>query len=172
MKINVVVLPGENLGELGDFIELIREKDLTVRFIEPMPFDGSGRDIRQSISGREILDRLGDHYEVVPLESDSGKVAKLFTIPGYRGRFGMIDGYSRNFCHACSRIRVSAKGGVRTCLYGQNVLDLRSLLRSGVTDDVIGREVKEILQHRFKDGFEAEQARNRYRFESMATVGG
>lgn len=69
-------------------------------------------------------------------------------------------------------MRVSAQGQMRTCLYGQNVLDLRELLRCGSSDKIIIQAIHDILQHRFKDGFEAEQHRINSHFESMSSIGG
>ena len=172
VKINVVVLPGVNDHALESFIELIRDRDLTVRFIEPMPFDGGEAASRPTTTGQEILARIRERYDPAPVEGWAGAVSRLYAIPGYRGRFGIIEGYTRNFCHACSRIRVSARGALRTCLYGTGVLDLKHLLRAGRSDDDIRQEIIRVLQHRYRDGFEAERARTWSRFESMATVGG
>lgn len=172
IKINMVIQPGKNDHEINDFARLTRALPITVRFIEPMPFSGTMNEKFNEYSGDKIKAILEDSFELQPVENETGRVANRFSIPGHEGFVGIIYAYSRTFCATCSRMRISAQGQMRTCLYGQNVLDLRELLRCGSSDEVIIKAVNNVLQHRFKDGFEAERNRSDTNFESMSAVGG
>jgi cyclic pyranopterin phosphate synthase len=87
---------------------------------------------------------------------------------------GIIAAYSRTFCGTCNRLRLTAEGGLKTCLYDQGVLDTRALLRGGASDADIVAALADAFRHRAKDGFEAERQRplHQLSFESMATIGG
>lgn len=170
IKINMVIQPGVNDHEITDFARLTKDLPVTIRFIEPMPFSGCNGQSFATFSGDKIKNVLMETFELRPDEGDS--VATRYQIHGYRGFVGIIYAYSRTFCDTCSRMRISAQGQMRTCLYGQNVLDLRKLLRNETSDEMIYESVYTILQHRFKNGFEAEKNREHSNFESMAHIGG
>jgi len=172
IKVNVVVQPGLNDHEITDFAQLTRALPITVRFIEPMPFSGSGSSEFEEYSGFKIRKQLEEKFDLQPVNGETGRVADRFAIPGHEGCVGIIFAYSRTFCGECSRMRISAQGQMRTCLYGQNVLDLRELLRCGSSDEVIIKAIDDKLQQRFRDGFEAEKHRNDTVFESMSAIGG
>ena len=167
LKINMVVLPGVNDHELADFVALTRERPLTVRFIEAMGFDGSGRPMT-TMSGREILARLQESFSLEPVPRRSAAVADEFTIAGYAGHVGIISGHSRTFCHDCSRLRIDARGRLRTCLYGPPVVDLKDMLMGGAADSDILAGVRRALASRQPDGFAAQAGR----LDSMANIGG
>lgn len=172
IKINVVIQPGINDHEIADFVRLTSSLPITVRFIEPMPFSGTVNNTFTEFSGERIKKILENFFDLEPVTDETGRVANRFSISGHEGFVGIIYAYSRTFCATCSRIRISAQGQMRTCLYGQNVLDLRELLRCGSSDEVIIKAVNNVLQHRFTDGFEAGQNRSDTNFESMSAVGG
>jgi cyclic pyranopterin phosphate synthase len=90
------------------------------------------------------------------------------------GQIGIIAAYSRTFCGTCNRIRLTAEGGLKTCLYDQGVLDVRALLRTGSSDEEVRTALVHAFQHRAADGFEAERQRpvHQLSFESMSTIGG
>ncbi len=171
-KINMVIQPGINDTEIIEFARLTEDRDIVVRFIEPMPFNGKHRAGLEEMSGEEILNLLGKTYRLEALGSNSSAIANLFQIPGFRGKIGVIKGYTRSFCDSCSRLRLSARGGLRTCLYGVNVLDLREMLRTGCDDVEIETAIRAVVAKRFKNGHEAEKARMNFRFESMSAIGG
>ena len=165
LKINLVVLPGLNDGELADFVALTRDRDWTVRFIEPMPFgdrsgwglaatnaDGGGQPV---ITGDEIHRRLAAAYSLRRLTGRPGAVAELYQVAGHRGRIGIIRGHSRTFCASCSRLRLSAQGLVRTCLYGPPVLDLKQMLREGASAGQLATAVQAAVHGRAVDGIAA-----------------
>ena len=172
VKINVVVIAGINDHEIPDFVRLTRDRSWTVRFIEPMPFDGAGGRYKSLLSGDDILARLRRQFDVEPVSNGKLAVAKLFRVPDFQGRIGIIYGYSRRFCDACSRLRLSTRGELWTCLYGRPVLDLGALLRAGKSDGTVKRAIRGIVDQRLSDGFEAERAHQRSTFHSMVTIGG
>lgn len=169
-KVNVVIQPGVNDQEIVDFAHLTRDLPITVRYIEPMPFSGCSDQPFVPFSGDKIRDVLRESFDLQPVKNKS--VDTQFRIPGHRGFVGIIYAYSRTFCDTCSRMRISSQGQMRTCLYGQNVLDLRTLLRNGASDKIIIESIHGVLQQRYKNGIEAEKSRQESDFESMAGIGG
>jgi len=172
LKINVVVIAGINDHEISDFVRLTRDRSWTVRFIEPMPFDGAGGRYKSLLSGDDILARLKREFDIEPVSNGKSAVATLFQVPDFQGRIGIIYGYSRRFCDACSRLRLSTRGELWTCLYGKPVLDLGTLLRSGKSDGTIKRAIRGAVDKRLSDGFEAERSQQRSTFHSMVAIGG
>ncbi len=172
LKLNMVVLPGWNDHELDDFVELTRERAMTVRFIEPMPFLGEGRLSGPGISGPEILARLSVREQVEPEPVRPGAVEKLFRVPGHVGRIGIIEGHSRTFGGTCRRLRIDARGRLRTCLYGRPSAFLRPLMRAGADDDALVATVRRAVAGRLADGVAAETEHRRHNLESMVNIGG
>jgi len=171
LKVNVVVLPGRNEHELVDFVALTKDRDLSVRFIEPMPFDGAGNPLAK-ISGAEILALIGATYDLQPLDNPPGAVDKLYAVAGHRGTIGVIEGHSRTFCASCRRLRVDARGRLRTCLYGRPQVDLRAMVRTGASDEQIGNAIGAAVSRRLVDGIAAEADSRSAGLESMASIGG
>ncbi|OON66978.1 GTP 3',8-cyclase MoaA [Hymenobacter sp. CRA2] len=178
VKINAVVMDGQNTEDLLPLAELTRELPVDVRFIEEMPFNGGSHEATPATlpwNHRRIHEHLEQHFgALVPEAGRPGDTAAHYAVAGHQGRLGIIAAYSRTFCGSCNRIRLTAEGGVKTCLYDQGVLDLRALLRSGATDDEIRQALTQAFRHRAANGFEAEQRRpvHQLSFESMSTIGG
>ncbi len=172
LKLNMVVLPGWNDHELDAFVELTRERPLTVRFIEPMPFVGEGRQCGPGISGPAILARLAAGPRLEPEPVRPGSVEKLFKLPGHAGRIGIIEGHSRTFCGSCRRLRLDARGRLRTCLYGRPAAFLRPLIRAGADDGALAAAVRAAVAGRLHDGVSAEADHRRHNLESMINIGG
>jgi cyclic pyranopterin phosphate synthase len=172
VKVNMVAIPGMNLHEIPEFVEWTRIRNMEVRFIEPMPFDGNGKTFDGAVSGDEIREIIQAEYPLEEISGEKSAVATRFRVPDFAGTVGIIYGASRSFCGTCSRLRVSAQGQMRTCLYGLTVLDLRHLLRSQASDGEIISEIRGAVNRRYKDGFAAEQARKESQFDSMAAIGG
>jgi len=172
LKINVVVLPGFNDHEISDFVELTRKNPVTVRFIEPMPFDGAGKALTETIDGREILLRLRSKFDLGPVSQPADAVDSQFTVRGFKGKVGVIEGHSRTFCSTCSRLRLDSRGRLRTCLYGAPGVNLLHLMRDGGSDDDLVAAVRNEISYRFRDGKKAELAHHLVGLESMASIGG
>ena len=176
VKINTVVMEGKNIEDIIPIVELTRRKNITVRFIEEMPFNGEGAH-QQTLrwSYKNILKHIESHYHIVHRISDpENSTASHYKINGYWGTFGIIAAFSRTFCGTCNRLRVTAQGTLKTCLYDDGVLDIKALLRSGESDTEIREKLIHAFNHRAKDGFEAEKKRRDHQpaHESMSTIGG
>ena len=172
VKLNMVVLPGLNDHEINDFVELTRKNPLAVRFIEPMPFDGAGKFLTDVIAGKDILLRLRSRYDLTPVSQPADAVDRLFTVRGFKGQVGIIEGHSRTFCSTCSRIRLDSRGRLRTCLYGAPGVSLLELMRSGESNDDLVAAIRNEISYRFSDGKTAELAHHLVGLESMASIGG
>ena len=172
LKINTVVLAGVNDHELTDFVALTRELPVTVRFIEAMPFDGGKGPVQRHPTGREIVARLRESHDLEAEPTAPGDVAQLYRARGHVGRIGVIEGHTRSFCGTCTRLRLDARGRLRTCLYGAPVLDLRELIRNGAGDEELMAALRHAAGNRFADGRAAQKAAAGPCHSSMASIGG
>jgi cyclic pyranopterin phosphate synthase len=138
LKINAVIIRGCNDDEIVDLASLAVEGDVTVRFIEYMPFDGErhwGMD--KVVSGKEIVGKIRERYELVPAPRPAGSTAQLYEFEDGKGEVGVITSITKPFCADCDRIRLSADGKIVPCLFDKTGFDLRPLLRTGASDDII-----------------------------------
>jgi len=137
LKLNCVVMRGQNDDELADFAMLTREREVYVRFIEVMPV-GENLELQRDayVSSDEILARIAEVEELLPVEGPGGNgPARYFAFPGARGAVGVISPLSHDYCEKCNRVRLTADGRLRLCLFGDNEIDLRSPVRAGATQD-------------------------------------
>jgi len=173
VKLNAVVMEGKNTQDLGDLAELTREEPVEVRFIEEMPFNGEGSHYPVlNWHYRRIEEELMRLYpDLYRLPAPAHSTSNLYQIPGYKGTIGIIAAFSRTFCGTCNRIRLTAQGTLKTCLYDNGVLDVRKLLRSCASDEELIAAFLKAFAHRPKDGYEAERQRSPVT-ESMSTIGG
>ena len=173
LKINAVALAGVNTDELAALASLAREHPLTVRFIEPMPFNGANRLQAAAWTMEEILAELRRHFPGLQASTQIGPTtARLFQAPGFRGQIGIIPSYSRQFCATCNKVRITPQGMLKTCLYDQGALDLRQLLRNGASDEEIAQAVRNCVANRYWDGHAAEAGMAGAPKHSMAAIGG
>lgn len=129
VKINMVVMKGINDDELLDFAALTIHKPYTVRFIEYMPTLRDKGWNSQCMAGSEILERIGRHYPLLPLVgNEMAGPSRNFKIRGAAGAIGIITPISGHFCDSCNRIRVTASGLLRGCLFAEDGVDLKPLL--------------------------------------------
>jgi cyclic pyranopterin phosphate synthase len=132
IKLNMVVMRGINDHELHDFARLATTSATTVRFIEYMPAIREHNWQRLVVSGAEILSRLSRQFTLIPAEqAEMAGPARNFHIPGAPGALGVITPVSRHFCSECNRIRVTASGLAKGCLFSESQSDLKPSLRSG-----------------------------------------
>jgi cyclic pyranopterin phosphate synthase len=172
VKLNCVVAGGKNIDDIIPFIELTRQHRLAVRFLEEMPFNGGDHDVTRAWSYNDILDHISAHYpQLEKLQTEPSSTSVDYRVPGYAGQFGVIASFSRTFCGSCNRIRLSATGELRTCLYGPPVVNLRDLLRSGASVSEMKAAIVEAVGKREADGFAAEAA-NAAIHHSMSVLGG
>lgn len=171
IKVNSVVLEDTKDSEISNLVGLGKEHPVTVRFIEKMPF--SGADHIGTMVHDDLLSRLRKIFpEMIEEQAENPSTARVFTLPGYRGKIGIIEGNSRHFCKSCNKVRITPTGMLKTCLYDDGTLDLRELLRSGCKDEEIAELLKKSVQCRAADGHAAEKKSGRYSEPSMAGIGG
>jgi len=175
-KINAVVMSGKNTDELIELVELTRKYNVSVRFIEEMPFNGEGQHTYAEFwNYRKILDKIQRQYpNIYKLPDPPASTSYNYQIPGHKGSVGIIAAFSRTFCGTCNRLRITPQGDFRTCLYADSAFNLRDTLRENPSDEVVKNYIYESIQNRAKDGFEAEQRRalSGVPSESMASIGG
>lgn len=176
VKINAVVMDEKNIDDIIPLARLTKEKNLSVRFIEEMPFNGGEKHGEQLIwNHRRIHEHLNAAFpDLYKISDPDNSTAFHYKIPGHEGTIGIIAAFTRTFCGTCNRIRVTAQGTLKTCLYDHGVSDIKTLLRSGITDESLKIHLLKAFSQRPKDGFEAEARRKDHQsaFESMSTIGG
>src|SRR6184192_9416 len=150
IKLNMVVMKGKNDDEVVDFARLARDKGYEVRFIEFMPLDGDNIwTNEQVVPSRRIQEQIEDLFPLVPVQDTRpGPATRFKFADGVEGGVGFISSVSQAFCTTCNRIRLTAEGGLRTCLFSLQETPLRDLLRSGASDDSLGRVIEAAVWHK------------------------
>lgn len=172
-KINSVVMSQKNQDDIHLLTALTKELPISVRFIEEMPFNGSGSEQVEFLSYQRIIEKIRGKYPTLEKITDEAfSTSYNYKIPGFAGTVGVIAAFSRTFCGTCNRLRVTPTGDVKTCLYDEGVFSIRDLLRSTNDDRLVQAKLKEVIGKRAKDGFEAEKKRSTHINESMTTIGG
>ncbi|KAG2457964.1 MOCS1 protein, partial [Polypterus senegalus] len=134
--VNCVVMRGLNEDELLDFVSLTERKPLEVRFIEYMPFDGNKWNFKKMVSYQEMLDRVRQQWpDLKPLPAEGTETSKKFQVPGFQGQVGFITSMSDHFCGSCNRLRITADGNLKVCLFGNSEVSLRDCLRAGASEE-------------------------------------
>ena len=176
VKINAVVMEGKNIDDIIDLVAFTEQNPVSVRFIEEMPFNGEGSHYpKLNWTYNRIIDHIKEAYpNLMKVKDEPNSTSANYHIEGHQGDVGVIAAFSRTFCGTCNRIRVTAQGTLKTCLYDDGVLDLRNLIRSGASDEELKKELQTAFANRAKDGFEAEHNRKSGvgASESMSTIGG
>ena len=134
VKVNVVLMKGFNENEIVDFVKLTQHLPLSVRFIEFMPFAGNEWDRSKMISQNEILSELEKTFssdEIQKLEDEKNFTARTYRIKDFQGDFGIISSITNPFCDGCNRIRLTANGKIKNCLFSNSETDLLTALRNG-----------------------------------------
>lgn len=134
VKVNVVLMKGFNENEIVDFIKLTQHLPLSVRFIEFMPFAGNEWDRSKMISQNEILAEVENTFsseEIEKLEDEKNFTARTYRIKGFQGDFGIISSITNPFCDGCNRIRLTANGKIKNCLFSNAETDLLTPFRNG-----------------------------------------
>ncbi|XP_032265771.1 molybdenum cofactor biosynthesis protein 1 isoform X2 [Phoca vitulina] len=140
VKVNCVVMRGLNEDELLDFVALTEGLPLDVRFIEYMPFDGNRWNFKKMVSYKEMLNTLQQQWpELEKLPEEESSTAKTFKIPGFRGQLSFITSMSEHFCGTCNRLRITADGNLKVCLFGNSEVSLRDHLRAGASEEELLR---------------------------------
>ncbi|MGE0568050.1 MAG: GTP 3',8-cyclase MoaA, partial [Bacteroidia bacterium] len=133
-KINVVVIKNENDDEIIDFIRLTQRLETTLQFIEFMPFQGNKWDFSRTIKAEEIIRTAIDYFgndNMAKIEDGKNDTSRKYKINGYKGNFGIISTVTNPFCDTCNRIRLTANGRIKNCLFSNGEVDILSVLRKG-----------------------------------------
>jgi len=175
VKINAVVMNGINTEDIIPLTELTKENNIDLRFIEEMPFNGGSKKNIKIFNARDIEKTLRENYSISKdVISNHGETSTNYIIPGFKGKVGIIPAFSRTFCNTCNRLRITAKGEIKTCLYDNGVFSIRELIRSGSSNKEIKAKFIELIKFKPENGFEAEKnIKNKsFRKESMSSIGG
>lgn len=170
VKVNCVVMKGKNEDQVLLLTEFAKQHPVSVRFLEEMPFNGSGA-ANETLNYEAILRLISAHYELDRQLDLPNSTSQNYQIPGFVGTVGVIPSFSRTFCGSCNRLRISATGDLRTCLYGGNQLSIRDMLRTGMSDAAIRQAIQQAVWLKPKDGFAAADENNNH-YESMTKLGG
>lgn len=147
LKINCVVMRGMNEKEIIPFVELGRDQDLEVRFIEYMPFDGNKWSQGKMLPYKEMLDTIRTKYPTLRKVQDrKNDTSKTYEIPGFAGRMGFITSMTHNFCGTCNRLRITSEGNLKVCLFGNAEVSLRDILRKSNNGNPIDDEALEAIK--------------------------
>jgi GTP 3',8-cyclase len=175
VKVNMVVIKNLNHNEIIDFVEWTKNEPVHVRFIEFMPFTGNKWENEKVFTLQEILDTVSNEFDVLPLEKEKHETAKKFIIPGHKGTFAVISTMSAPFCSDCNRMRLTADGKMKNCLFSQSETDLLTPFRN--KEDILPLIYQSILDKKKALGgqfttdtehIDANKINNR----SMITIGG
>ena len=151
VKINVVLIRTVNDDEIIDFIEWSTRERIQIRFIEFMPFEGNNWNVEQRVSLKEILDVISKHYgseNIVKLDAAANDTTKNYKIKNAIGSFGIISSVTNPFCSTCNRIRLTADGKIKNCLFSQTETDLLTAHRNG---DSIKELIIESIDNKYKE---------------------
>lgn len=165
VKINVVLLKNIN-EDIDDFVALAYDWPLHIRFIELMsfsPLDG------YFVSAKKVLKKLKRAGQLNLIKLPGSGPARYYRLPGMKGSLGFITPYSHHFCHNCNRLRISARGELRTCLFAAKTYDLKKLLREGASDKEIKDFFTFVLAEKPLNWLQAGRGKRK---ESMRLIGG
>lgn len=175
VKINAVIMEKSNIEDIIPLVQLTEHINMDVRFIEEMPFNGGTHDISLYWNFARILEHIKSHFPTIQkIQDPHHSTSYQYKIPGFRGTVGIIAAYTRSFCGACNRIRITPSGVLRTCLYEAGSLNLKDAMREGKTNEELKNLIVLALQKKPKDGWEAQQFNltEQQSHQSMATIGG
>ncbi len=171
VKINVVIMRGINDDEILDFAEFGRQKGVMVRFIEFMPLDAD--EIWNNslvVTQTEIVDILAAEYDIEPIKRTSAPATRWRYADG-KGEIGVVASVSESFCESCDRVRITADGQFRSCLFATEETDVRALLRDGSSDDVVAEALERTVAAKWA-GHQINQVQFIRPRRSMSEIGG
>ncbi|MGB3776415.1 MAG: GTP 3',8-cyclase MoaA [Leeuwenhoekiella sp.] len=178
VKLNVVLMKDFNEEEIIDFIALTQDRKLSVRFIEFMPFDGNRWNKSKLVSEAEILERTNTFYgkdQVIRLPNEKNFTARNYQIQGFEGNFGIISSVTNPFCDSCNRIRLTANGTIKNCLFSNNETNLLQTFREGKPIEPLIKSLlfkKKAIRAGMNTSAKLENPENHSNNRSMITIGG
>ncbi|TKD66066.1 GTP 3',8-cyclase MoaA [Flavobacterium sp. ASW18X] len=174
VRINFIVLEGQNEQDILSILEVMRHYPVSVRFLEEMPFNGGSKQFEHiKWNYKAIFEHIKERYpDIKKLVSPVTSTSINYQIKGHQSTFGIIPSFSRTFCGSCNRLRITATGDIITCLYGKPKANLRDLLRQSSDDEVVKKLLQQTVSNRAKTGFEAQQEHQAVFDSSMTSIGG
>jgi cyclic pyranopterin phosphate synthase len=170
VKLNTLMLRGINSDEIPAFVELTRNSNLTVRFMELQPFDDHQIWRTGRFMGAEMIrEHLFSAFPELKAITGTATEHYSFRLPGYRGSIAIIPAFSRNFCSSCSRLRITADGKMVSCLYNQKTIDLIPAMNNNMDEEEIRKRIVEAVQQKPKDGLKSGHDNA---VSSMSRIGG
>lgn len=173
VKLNIVLIKGVNDNEINDFIALTRYKNLTVKFIEFMPFKGNKWDWSKGVGKQEILDMISRRFgNIEELKNPRHSTSSNFKVEGHVGSFAIVSTITSPFCDDCNRIRVTADGKMMNCLFANSETDLLTPLRNG--EQIENTIINAIKTKKYsRDGMDLKMDADHYeKNRSMISIGG
>jgi len=171
VKLNAVLMRGINDDEVVDFARFGRERGVTVRFIEFMPLDAQGEWTRDRVvPAEEVVEAIDAVFPLEEIRRGSAPAERYRYIDG-RGEVGVIPSVTRPFCADCDRVRLTAEGQFRSCLFAHDEYDLRAVLRAGGDDDAVAAEIERAVGHKWA-GHQIGQVQFIRPSRSMSQIGG
>ncbi len=150
VKVNAVLMKGFNDNEIIDFINFTKDLPISVRFIEFMPFDGNKWDMSKMVSYAEVMEYVNASFpkdDIIRLKDAPNDTSKNYKIKGYRGSFAIISSVTNPFCDSCNRLRLTANGQLKNCLFSSSESDLLTTLRAGHSIEPV---IQQAVQAKFK----------------------
>lgn len=173
VKINCVVMDGQNTEDILPLVRLAKKLPVDVRFIEEMPFNGTDEPVSLKWDFPRILEHIRNHFpDIEKIPDPAYSTSFNYRIPGFTGNIGIIAAHTRSFCGSCNRLRLTPAGILRTCLYEASGENLKAELRAGRSDAELKEIIFRAVRKKPKDGWEAEKLTPTPVHESMATIGG
>ena len=174
LKLNVVVQSGMNTDEIIDFVRFTKDKNIAVRFIEEMPFNGKGqREMQENWTFKKILNEIKTGFDVEEIQSEKSSTSRNYSIKNHIGTVGIIPAFTRTICSDCNRIRITSTGTFKNCLFDDGVFNLRDFIRNGASNEDLKELFLSLVREKPENGFIAEANRkNGEVSESMSTIGG
>ena len=149
VKVNAVLVRGFNDDEVEEFAKFARSHHIIMRFIEFMPLDADHTWTRDKVvPAAEVYQRINEHWRLIPVSNERSETARKYRFADGRGEIGLIAPVTEPFCGFCSRLRLTADGKLRTCLFSKDDHDLKPLLRGGASDDEIAEAIRAIVDQK------------------------
>lgn len=164
VKVNVVAMKGVNDTEINNFIAWTKNTPVHVRFIEFMPFTGNKWMSDKVFTWQQVLQKAEEQYSFIRLKDEGNDTAKKYLVPGHIGTFAVISTMTAPFCSTCNRMRLTADGKMKNCLFSKDEMDLLGALRSG-------KDVMSLVQQSIKEKYAERGGQFVSNFELLNSAG-
>lgn len=174
VRINFIVLEGQNTEDIIPMLDFSKQFNVVVRFLEEMPFNGGSKSFHTiAWDYRRILAHIAEKYpDYDEIASPKTSTSINYKIPGFKGAFGLIPSFTRTFCGSCNRLRISATGDIITCLYGKPTANILHIMREVNAVENVNETLLKAIGNRAKTGFEAQEKNTNVFSKSMTSIGG